>query len=212
MPVTDKSASQETLYQRDQYAKGGLGRLYWDYRDGVALSALLGTERVILDVGCGEGLTLERLVKRFPESEVVGIDRLEENVEICRSHGLPARKGDVYDIDLPDDSVDAVLLFEVIEHLERPEEAIGEVGRVLKPGGRLVLIFPNDFVFKVARLATLRFEEARYDPGHVRQWTPRSVREALVGSGLEVCFVRNTPFFLWSVSLHCIMAGRKRGP
>ena len=210
MPVTAHDSRQETIYQRAQYDKGGLGRLYWDYRDDVALSFLDRNDRFVLDVGCGEGITLEKLATRFPESRILGIDLIEENIEICRRHGLAVQLGSASKIELPDSSVDAVLLMEVIEHLERPETILFEILRVLRPNGKLVIVFPNDASFKLARLATLRFKEAAYDAGHLRQWTPREIEPFISTIGFEPLATRITPFFFWRLSLHGITFARKR--
>ena len=69
---------------------------------------------------------------------------MQENVAICESLQLPARWGDVYSLDVPDLSQDVVLFLEVIEHLSEPAIAIREIHRILRPGGRLVVLFPND--------------------------------------------------------------------
>jgi SAM-dependent methyltransferase len=209
MPVTERENESQVLLQRDQYIKGGLGRWYWDFRDSTVFSLLNQNDRKIIDLGCGEGVTLQKLVSRFPQSEVTGIDLLDENVNICLNYGLPVRKGDVYGIDLPNESVDAVLFLEVVEHLKNPRLAIGEIHRILRPGGKLVLMFPNDKVFKLARLITLRFKEAFYDPGHLKQWSSSEMWTLLTRVGFTVYYSRLIPFWFWKVSLHCVMAARK---
>ena len=210
MPVTGFNQQQETIYQRDQYAKGGIGRWHWDRRDQLALNLVRSADRRIVDIACGEGITLEKLHRAFPEREVLGIDILTENIDICRRHGCQVEQGDVYDLPLLSRSVDLVLFMEVIEHLEHPETAIKEIHRVLVPGGRLVIVFPNDRFFKIARILTFRFREAAYDPGHVRQWTPNDMQGFLNRQGFTSAFSRNTPFYLWPISLHCIMAVDKK--
>jgi ubiquinone/menaquinone biosynthesis C-methylase UbiE len=211
MPVTEVSQKQQTIYQRQQYEKSGLGRWHWDKRDQAALSLVRPSDQTIVDIGCGEGITLEKLHRLFPDRKAFGIEVLSENVNICRHHGCNVKQGDVYNLPLPSNTVDFVLFMEVIEHLEDPETAVQEIHRVLVPGGRLVIVFPNDKTFKIARILTLRFQEAAYDPGHVRQWTPQDMRNFLSEYGFTVAFSQNMPFYFWPVSLHCIMAADKNG-
>ena len=200
MPVNEKQLSEEPLYQREQYNKGGVGRIYWDYRDKVALSLLDDRVKRIVDLGCGEGITLEKIVKKFPTSEVIGIDYMQENISICHKHGLTqARQGDVYALDLADNSVDAVVFMEVLEHLEYPDIAINEIRRILKRNGKLITVFPNDGFFKLARLLTLKFKEAAYDPGHVNQWTHKEMKRFLNQYKFSVFFSRSIPFLLWPI-------------
>ncbi len=210
MPVTSHSTSNHTLYQRDQYKKGGLGRTYWDYRDKITLSFLDDKDRCIIDLGCGEGITLGKIVKAHPNSQVYGIDVLEENIEICKNYDLPVKKGECDNIDLPDNSVDAVVFMEVIEHLEDPTATINEIYRILKPEGKLILVYPNDVFFKIARILTLRFREAAYDPGHVKQWTPNEMRQFLGKKGFVIEQTKSLPFFLWQLSLHGLTCARKK--
>lgn len=208
MPVDYRMKEDEILYQRDQYEKGGLTRWYWDYRDEVTISHINHEQR-ILDIGCGEGITLERLIRRFPGRHIVGLDLLAENVAICKNHGLPVVQGDVYDLAFADSSLDCCLFMEVIEHLDQPERALCEIHRVLKTGGLLLIMFPNDLVFAFARLATLKIKEAFYDPGHVGKWSPRSIRDKLVKHGFEVIKQISLPFRFWLLSLHHLAVVRK---
>ena len=208
MPVDHDLPVEGMIYQREQYAKGGVGRRYWDYRDAAMLSRIT-TEKRIVDIGCGEGITLERLVRRFPDRTVFGIDRCAENVEICRRHHLPVLLGSVYHLCLSSESVDCCLFTEVIEHLDHPGRALDEIARVLDKNGLLLLLFPNDKVFKLARLATFKFREAFYDPGHVKQWSPKEMVAELESRGFRLLAAENLPFYFWRLSLHHLVAARK---
>lgn len=195
--------------QRKQYAKGGMGRWYWDYRDRRALAYLRPAGK-ILDIGCGEGITLEKIIKKFPGRELLGVDSSPSHVEVCQKEGLPVHRGDVYHLEFETDSFDFCLLLEVIEHLGDPQKALQEINRVLKRGGRLVLIFPNDLLFKIARLACGKFKEAFCPAGHVRQWTPREMAGELNQAGFEIRERVCLPFHFWPCSLHCLIAAEKK--
>lgn len=108
-----------------------------------------------------------------------------------------------------DESDDAILFLEVLEHLDQPELAIAQIQRILKPGGKLVLLFPNDTFFKLAKPMTYKFREAFYDPGHGKQWTPGEVRKFLTKERFVVVEVKSIPFLIWPISLHGLIAARK---
>ena len=207
MPVDTNLEKEGIIYQRDQYAKGGLGVRYWDYRDKVALNQVVGNR--IIDIGCGEGISLEKLVKCYPDKRIIGIDSEPENIDICQKHGLPVQYGTVFNLPFDSDSIDCVLFFEVIEHLDEPEKALEEIHRILKPGGRLILIFPNDRMFMISRILTGMVKEAFYDAGHVIQWTPSKIRKALKAVGFSLVAQRNLPFLFWVFSLHHLAVAHK---
>jgi ubiquinone/menaquinone biosynthesis C-methylase UbiE len=167
-------------------------------------------EEIIVDIGCGEGILMEKIIQRLPDVKVFGVDPSPENVSICKKHGLEVYAGSVYELPLDDYSVDCVLFIEVIEHLDYAGLAIKEIKRVLKKGGKLILLFPHDSVFKLARLLTLKFKEAFYDAGHMKQWTPKEMERLLDSMGLKIISKKNLPFYLWLISLHCLIVARKQ--
>jgi SAM-dependent methyltransferase len=93
----------------------------------------------LLDIGTGDGYTI-RLVK--PEGPVVGIDTDPEMAEEAGQRGVEFRVGSAYKVPFPDNSFDLVTMVEVVEHLDRPDDSLAEVRRVLRPGGCAVVTTP----------------------------------------------------------------------
>lgn len=202
----------EVLSQRGQYAKGGIGRWFRDFRDRKIFSLLGENCHRLIDLGCGAGITLEKLVKQFPEKECLGIDLGKENLETCHAYSLQVVCGDVYQLGLRKESADCCLLLDVIEHLTQPEKVLEEVFRILRPEGTLILVFPNDRMFFLARLLFLKFKEAFYDAGHVKQWRPKGMKKLLREKGFRVNCSMNLPFSVWPISLyHLIQARKEKG-
>jgi SAM-dependent methyltransferase len=96
--------------------------------------------RDVLDLGAGTGKLTTRLVERG--LKVIAVDPIAEMLELLTSAlpETPALLGTAEHIPLPDNSVDAVLVAQAW-HWFDPEQAIAEVARVLRPGGRLGLVW-----------------------------------------------------------------------
>ncbi len=199
----------EFVGQRLQYAKPGIGRAYWDYRDREIIKRIDKRDQHILDVGCGEGIILEKLFGKFPH--ILGVDKDSANVRTCFSYGLPALPGNVYELHFPTNSMDCVIFTEVIEHLTVPWQALAEIRRVLRPGGRVIVLFPNDRNFFISRMLCGKWKEAFAPSGHVWKFTPRKVRGMLIQTGFKICERANLPLgFPWFASLHCLIVGVKK--
>jgi ubiquinone/menaquinone biosynthesis C-methylase UbiE len=204
-----KLAKGDKLYQREVYANSRITRSYWDYRDRQVFKYITPQYKRIVDIGCGEGITLGKMIERFPGRHISGLDGEKENIEICHKHNLPVSLADVYDMKLQSNSVDCGLFLEVIEHLHEPDKAIEEIYRVLSPGGRTVIVFPNDRVFKIARILTGKWKEAGYDAGHVRQCDPADLCGMLSSKDFRVIAQKSIPFVFWPISLHHIIIADK---
>jgi ubiquinone/menaquinone biosynthesis C-methylase UbiE len=116
---------------------------------GEATRARLPVRGTVLDIGCGSALVADQLRDRV--AHYVGLDFGGHHIESAakRSRDLdgPLRtsfiRGDGERLPLRDSSVDVVVFTEVIEHLLRPELAVWEIARVLRPGGSLVMTTNN---------------------------------------------------------------------
>ncbi|HUO40647.1 MAG TPA: class I SAM-dependent methyltransferase [Mycobacterium sp.] len=96
--------------------------------------------RDVLDLGAGTGKLTARLVERG--LAVIAVDPIAEMLEVLSSSlsDTPALLGTAEEIPLPDNSVDAVLVAQAWHWFE-PARAVAEVARVLRPGGRLGLVW-----------------------------------------------------------------------
>lgn len=138
---------------------GKFGRQYVPGRSwqGLAetLLALL-PPMVIADLGAGEG-TFSQLLARRAE-KVIAVDNsdkmMEYGTELARQHGvknLEYRKGDLEALPIKDRSVDVAFFSQALHHAQHPPVAVAEAHRILKPGGRIVVL----------DLVKHNFEEAR---------------------------------------------------
>jgi SAM-dependent methyltransferase len=96
----------------------------------------------VLEVGCGNGEFLARL--QTIGWNVIGTDVDPLAIQLARTRGIDARLGELMSLQLPTNSVDAVLLHHVIEHMHNPREILNECMRIVRPGGKLVLVTPNN--------------------------------------------------------------------
>lgn len=188
--------------QRRHYERGGIGSWFRRYRDQKIFGLLKGEGQCVIDLGCGEGITLEAMIKTFPHKRCLGIELDRENAKTCRSFDLPVLNGSIYDLSIRTESTDDCLLTDVLEHLEDPEKALKEIRRILKPGGKLIVVIPNDRNFFWSRLLCLKWKEAFYDSGHVKQWRPRALEDLLRNMRFRVIYRGNIPFLIWPLSLY----------
>jgi 2-polyprenyl-3-methyl-5-hydroxy-6-metoxy-1,4-benzoquinol methylase len=134
----------------------------------------LGAESV-LDAGCGEGETLARLEDVLGE-RVAAIDILDECVAYTKQR-LPhvdASMASVYALPFDDSSFDLVVCLEVMEHLDRPAEALRELSRVSR--GDLVVSVPYEPYFRLGSLMRGKYvRELGNHPEHVNHWNRRSL-------------------------------------
>ena len=103
----------------------------------------------VLDVGSGHGT--HTMVAAEVAAEAVGVDYDEKNIVVARSrakerslHNIRFEMGNVEEhLPFEDRTFDTVLFLDVIEHLNRRDEVLGEIFRVLRPGGKLLVAMPN---------------------------------------------------------------------
>ena len=138
---------------------GRFGRDYVPGRSWKGLSEMLLKllpPMRIADIGAGEG-TLSLLLAQRAE-HVIGIDNAEKMVEYAagvakrsRVRNVEFRLGDLEDLPIPDASVDLALFSQSLHHAIHPQKAVHEAARILKPGGRIVILDLQRHAFEEAR-------------------------------------------------------------
>jgi ArsR family transcriptional regulator len=163
---TDRTAMRQVVKKRQDKMRSFFdsvaGRLGKDYVPGqswkgVAEALLrLMPPMIIADLGAGEGAFALLLAQRA--KKVIAVDTSAKMIEVSREqalrHGVKNveyRLGDMEEVPIDDAHVDLVFFSQSLHHALHPERALQEAGRILRPGGRIVIL----------DLVKHRFEEAR---------------------------------------------------
>jgi len=101
----------------------------------------LTPESRVLDLGCGRGGVVELFWRDVKLA--AGLDPDEPSLAERRTRGMPVITGRGEDLPFAGDTFDLVVSVWVLEHLRTPERVLGEVQRVLRPGGHFVFLTPN---------------------------------------------------------------------
>ena len=156
----------------------------------------------LLDVACGTGVVARQAAPRVaPGGQVCGLDLNDAMLDVARAASTDAeidwRQGDAAAMPLPDGGFDVVVCQAALMFMPDPAAALGEMRRVLAPGGRLGLSVFRDGRFNplYAAFAELLERHAGADAGAMMRspfaaWGVAELRALLAGAGLRDVQVR----------------------
>lgn len=163
----DRTALEVAVQKRNDKTReyfnklaGKFGRTYCPGRtwEAVAHSLFFLVPRtlIVADLGAGEGTLSQLLAKRA--QQVIAVDNSEKMVEfgvaLAKQHGLSNleyRLGDLETPPIPPGTVDLAILSQALHHAEHPARAVAAAHRILKPGGRLIILDLLQHQFEEAR-------------------------------------------------------------
>ncbi len=140
----------------------------------------------VLEIGCGQGVGAEVILDRLGAASVTAFDLDESMVALAqrRLHARPVSLsvGDVCNIEQPSGAVDTVVDFGIIHHVPNWQESIGEIARVLRPGGLLLFEeIPRHMLDTwVFRTLTVHPRENRFE---AQEFAAELARHGLHGTG-----------------------------
>ena len=190
-----RERTPDTLDTAGTFYQGSSGADYHDHRAGsrsdadqrsraVYFEGLSTAADIVLDFGCGTG----GVVACLPAARRIGVEINEKAAAVARER-LDTVHRDLADV--PAASVDRIMSFHALEHVEAPIATFRDLASKLKPGGRARLIVPMDNVF-------LEAAQRRWKPNdtemHLYAWTPLTFGNSLATAGFVVEDVRIVPF------------------
>lgn len=137
-------------------------------------------EAVIMEIGCSSGFLIRDLAKTFPEAVVVGADVVKEPLyRLAKTlPGVPLIRFDLLQCPLPDQSVDVLIMLNVLEHIKNDVDALRKAFNLLKPRGALIIEVPAGPSLYGAYDAELQ---------HFRRYSAAELEGKLTEVGFTVC-------------------------
>jgi 2-polyprenyl-3-methyl-5-hydroxy-6-metoxy-1,4-benzoquinol methylase len=154
----------------------------------LAVHRAAGKPGRLLDIGCATGIFLDGM--RSLGWQVHGVEPSPGAAEYARQHfGLDVFQGRLEDAGIADRSLDAVSLWDVLEHVHEPRQVLDEIARILRPGGLVVLSLPNPDSLEARLLG--RFWLGWDLPRHLNLFRPLLLNTHLAKRGLVVEAIRS---------------------
>lgn len=187
----DKYGSTNPLVRR---LMGGFERACDELLDRAA-------PRSLLDVGCGEGVLVQRWAKRLGDGRVVGIDLEEESIQSGWAErtapNLEYRVMHAQDLPFAANEFELASAIEVLEHVPDPEHTLAEMARCAER--HLLVSVPREPLWRMLNMARGAYWPALGNtPGHLNHWSRRSFTRALSRYG-DVAETRSP--FPWTMLL-----------
>jgi 2-polyprenyl-3-methyl-5-hydroxy-6-metoxy-1,4-benzoquinol methylase len=169
----------------------------------VALGSVLwlgpGAGRRLLDVGCGDGSFLARMRKRA--WDVTGVEPDPAAVSVAKEKDLDVICATLEAARLPPNYFDVVTLNHVVEHVPDPIATVRECRRILRPGGRLIIVTPNSE--SLGRRLLGPWWRGWEPPRHFFVFSPTTLLESVRRSGFQQLKWRTSSKgarFVWQTS------------
>lgn len=142
----------------------------------------------ILDVGCGDGYFLAEAKKMG--WEVYGTEFTDDAIEVCSEKGIKMKQGILNPDHYAPDFFDVITSFEVLEHINNPQEEVKNIHSILRKGGLVYLTTPN-FNAIERYILKERYSVIEY-PEHLSYYTPKTLNYLFQKNGFRKKDIKTT--------------------
>jgi 2-polyprenyl-3-methyl-5-hydroxy-6-metoxy-1,4-benzoquinol methylase len=204
--MSNVTVSKDGVITGNTYDKYGSGnpvvrRLMAAFERDLDELFTMAAPKSLLDVGCGEGVLVQRWAQRLGSGRVVGIDLEEESIQAgWAQHTAPNlqyRVMEAENLPFADGEFELASAIEVLEHVPDPAHTVSEMARCASR--HLLVSVPHEPLWRMLNMARGAYwKDLGNTPGHLNHWSRRSFVELLSRHG-EVVEVRSP--FPWTMLL-----------
>lgn len=176
------------------YQAGVSGNLFQKTWHGLKIRLAKRTIREIgfencLDVGCASGYMLSEIQKYMPQAKYFGVDIYDKAIKFARGKyphiNFQVASGD--NLPFEDNSLDLIICYETLEHVEDPGASLKEIKRVLNKNGTLILAKDSgSWLFRLVWFFWENTEGRVWKGSHLHPFNYRQLDKVITESGLKI--------------------------
>lgn len=159
------------------------------------LEQLKGKKGRLIEIGCNTGRYLKPISRLMPDIECYGVDLSEKAIKEAKKSESSVKfsVGDCRDLSFKNDFFDFILVFDVLEHIDKPKKMLREIVRVAKNNAILVMFVPCDINtwsfhwFFGRKLKLIPIQRLKRDyVGHIQMFKIKDIYRLLAQHNIEI--------------------------
>lgn len=143
----------------------------------------------VLDVGCSSGVLTAAIAKALPQSKVTGLDSYRKAIILAQTKypHITFIVGDAHKLPFKNKVFDLVICTETLEHLVDPAAALGEIRRVLAPGGRAIISMDSgSLLFKIVWFVWTKTKGRVWRNAHLHEFNAKILESLIKNAGFRI--------------------------
>lgn len=143
----------------------------------------------ILDVGCAAGTLTDKISQIFPSSYITGVDVYRDAVDFAKKKypHIKFIKADAHKLPFKNNFFDLVICYETIEHVEKPQEVLKEIRRVVNKNGTAIIIMDSgNLLFRAVWWFWEKTKGKVWQGAHLHPFHHNHLEQVIIGTGFKI--------------------------